>query len=647
MLAVRNVESGVLLNNGARYNNIGGGAAGAGNVISGNGDDGILIEGVEAEYNMIYGNWIGTQIDGSGPLPNHHHGVSIVDGVHNEVGAEGIGEGNIIGCNDELGVSLYNAVLNTVAGNRIGTRTSTGVSLGNSGGGVRLTADAEHNTIGPDNTISQNGGSGVLVADGSDRNTITQNRIFENTARGISLGTMYPRGNEWLIEPIISGSDRTWAEGVACPRCTVEVFSDDDDEGEVYHATVTASAIGEWRWEGWRSRFRIQATATDSVGNTSEFSRCFDSHEYNDDFDHASSIGTAIRYNSRICNRNDVDFFVVSADADDVLIVELEVPGPYLLTLYGPDRVMIAETGDYFDEALRRIVQPVDEAGEYFIKVAGILNSNDPQNTYVLSVSSAPLNTDVRVFLDEGSLLAPAVYKLIPDDDGPADVTYVDVVAEVSIDGTTSVEPYVTVEIPGDALGFPIDSGVRDCTGCPLDPVTFYVTGTGRYSATIPLAAGSSPLRKQFVFRFAIVDSDPSGDVVPSAEVRYGGSGGEVVAEADGPSIRLVRQVPVIVLTSRHHLYETTYDVGESMLFTGDRDLRPAGTPGRSIRGDAGLDLLCRRLLDPGARLGQHHLGHQESDHRQPRDARGRPVARGLDRRHRQPRRGLRGYPGR
>jgi hypothetical protein len=197
--------------------------------------------------------------------------------------------------------------------------------------------------------------------------------------------------------------------------------------------------------------------------------------------------------------------------------------------------------------------------------VDGFDRISDPEDAYVLIVNADRLNTDVRVFLDQGWVLGPAVYKLIPDDDGPADVNYVDVVAEVSVDTSGPAEPYVTVEIPGDALGFPIDSGVRDCAGCALDPVTFYVTGTGRYSATIPLAAGSAPLRKQFVFRFAVVSSDPSGEIIPSADVRYGGSGGEVVAEADGPPIRLVRQVPVIVITSRHHLYETTYDLGESM----------------------------------------------------------------------------------
>ena len=567
MLAVRNVESGVLLNNGARYNNVGGGAAGAGNVISGNGDNGVLIEGVEAEYNMIYGNWIGTQISGAGPLPNHHHGVSIVDGVHNEVGAEGIGEGNIIGSNDERGVSLFNANLNTVAGNQIGTRTSSGVSLGNSRGGVRLTADADHNTIGPDNMISYNRGTGVLVAEGSARNTITQNSIFENTARGISLSPSYEGGNELLIEPIVSGDETTWAEGVACPRCTVEVFSDDDDEGEVYHGTVTASAIGEWRWEGRRSRSRIHATATDSVGNTSEFSRCFDSWEYNDDFGHASSIGTTLRYNAYICNPRDVDFYVVSADAGDVLIAELVVPEPYRLTLYGPDRVMVAETGNRLDLDLRTLVHSVDEAGDYFLKVEGANIFSNARDSYVLSVSSDPPSTDVRVFLDEGWVLQPAVYKLIPDDDGPTDVTYVDVVAEVSIDTSEPVEPYVTVEIPDNVLRVvEEDSGVRDCAGCPLIPVTIDDPVPGRYSLTIPLLAGTAPHRKQFVFRFEVIDTNAPGEIVPAADVRYGGSEGEVVAEAVGPPIRLVRQVPVIVLTSRHHLYETTYDLGQSML---------------------------------------------------------------------------------
>jgi len=563
--ALANSGGGVLLNDGARYNRIGGSRVGEGNVISGNGDRGVKIAGGDAQRNKVYGNWIGASIDGGARLGNRFEGVSIQHGSFNEIGGAESGRGNLIADNGSAGVSLWDADLNVVAGNRIGTSTPSHLPLGNAGDGVRLEMGAQHNTIGPDNTISLNGGVGVQVYGATtDYNTITENSIFDNDGRGISLGSGVNVGNERIIEPIVSGYTSEWAEGVACSRCTVEVFSDVMDDGRTYEGTVTALATGAWRWEGYKSRRNIHATATDSSGNTSEFSRCFDPKEPNDDFDHASAIDTTLRHSSRICNRRDVDFFVVTVDADDVLIADLEVTRPYRLTLYGPDRSMIAEAGNDSDTALRRIIHTAEVTGDYYLRVDGFNRISGPDDPYVLEVSTDPLNTDVRVFLDQGSLLGPAVYKLIPDNDGPADVNYVDVVAEVTVDSSGPAEPYVTVEIPGDALGFPIDSGVRDCTGCALDPVTFYVTGTGRYSATIPLAAGSAPLRKQFVFRFAVISSDPAGDIIPSADVRYGGSDGEVVADVDGPPIRLVRQVPVIVLTSRHHLYETTYDLWDS-----------------------------------------------------------------------------------
>jgi len=581
-----NGESGVVMSGGAVSNRVGGSGAGEGNVISGNGYYGVAIFGVDAQRNKVYGNWIGTSAEGAARLGNGSGGIAITYGSFNEIGGVESGRGNLIAANGGAGVILSDADLNMVAGNRIGTSTPSYLSLGNAGDGVHLEMGARHNTIGPGNTISLNEGVGVLLYGAStDFNTITENSIYDNDGRAISLGSGINVGNENIVAPIVSSGTRDWAEGTVCPRCTVEVFSDRRDDARTYEGTVSALATGAWRWEGHSADSHIRATATDSSGNTSELSSCFDRNEPNDDFDHATLIDTDGRHPSPLCNRLDVDFFVVSVDADDVLTAKLEVPHPYRLTLYGPDRSMIAQAGSASDVALREIIHAAEVSGDYYLKVDGFDRNSDPDHSYVLIISRNPMNTDVRVFLDEGSLLGPAVYKLIPDDDGPADVTYVDVVAEVTVDSSESEEPYVTVEIPGDALGFPVGSGVRDYTGCALDPVTFHVTGTGRYGATIPLVAGSPPLRKQFMLRFAVISSDPPGDIVPSADVRYGGSDGEVVAEADGPAIRLVRQVPVIILTSRHHLYETSYDLWDSAFLLATVTWAVQGPPAGSSGG--------------------------------------------------------------
>ena len=53
----------------------------------------------------------------------------------------------------------------------------------------------------------------------------------------------------------------------------VEVYSDAADEGRVYEGTTTAHATtGAFSWNGIPSGPNVTVTATDSQGNTSEFS---------------------------------------------------------------------------------------------------------------------------------------------------------------------------------------------------------------------------------------------------------------------------------------------------------------------------------------------------------------------------------------
>ena len=61
-----NVQNGIRIYNGAQYNTIGGDTEGERNLISGNGDLGIRIDGANTSNNTISGNFIGTNADGSG-----------------------------------------------------------------------------------------------------------------------------------------------------------------------------------------------------------------------------------------------------------------------------------------------------------------------------------------------------------------------------------------------------------------------------------------------------------------------------------------------------------------------------------------------------------------------------------------------------
>lgn len=65
-------------------------------------------------------------------------------------------------------------------------------------------------------------------------------------------------------------------EGSVCAGCSVEIFSDAADEGRIYEGVTTANAIlPAFSWNGTVSGPNVTATATDSQGNTSEFSAPF------------------------------------------------------------------------------------------------------------------------------------------------------------------------------------------------------------------------------------------------------------------------------------------------------------------------------------------------------------------------------------
>lgn len=78
-----------------------------------------------------------------------------------------------------------------------------------------------------------------------------------------------------LPAPVIRAVDGTSVSGTACANCTVEVFSDDEDEGGIYEGTAIAGASGAFVFrkpDGLTGPY-ITATATDRDGNTSEFSQ--------------------------------------------------------------------------------------------------------------------------------------------------------------------------------------------------------------------------------------------------------------------------------------------------------------------------------------------------------------------------------------
>jgi titin len=179
---------------GAPSNTIGGTAAGAGNVISGNNQHGVYINASGATGNEVQGNYIGTDVTGTADLGNSSNGVYINDAPGNTIGGTLAGAGNVISGNDNHGVEIYgSSATNTVEGNYIGTDANGTADLGNSLDGVRI-GQAPGNTIGgttagAGNVISGNDQHGVYIYWGSATgNDVQGNYIGTDVTGTADLG---------------------------------------------------------------------------------------------------------------------------------------------------------------------------------------------------------------------------------------------------------------------------------------------------------------------------------------------------------------------------------------------------------------------------------------------------------------------------
>ena len=268
--AVPNGE-GITIWQGAENNTIGGSSVGERNVISGNNNDGVEIW---SNGNSIIGNYIGTNAAGDAPLPNWT-GVAVLDADNNIIGGPNEGERNVISGNDYGGVLLVGTG-NKVIGNYIGTNAAGDAPMPNQQKGVDI--GAAQNLVGglsegERNVIAYNAQEGVLVRSSATGNTIRGNSIHSNGLKGIAT---IDGGNLELAPPIIDsvGGSVSGHTDPKCYPCTVEIFSDDEDEGRSYHGFTTTNddATGTWTYSGTVTGPNVTATVTDAGGNTSEFS---------------------------------------------------------------------------------------------------------------------------------------------------------------------------------------------------------------------------------------------------------------------------------------------------------------------------------------------------------------------------------------
>ncbi|OYV88149.1 MAG: hypothetical protein B7Z73_09090, partial [Planctomycetia bacterium 21-64-5] len=176
--------NGVLVADASGTNQIGGAGMlpGFGNLISGNAKAGVMI-GTGADNNMVEGNFIGSNVSGATALPNGADGVMVQGSTGDTIGGTSATLRNVISGNANNGVLLQNSNSNTVEGNFIGTNAGGTAALANGADGVALET-ASNDTIGGTGMPGQLSGADNLisgnVADGVYLNVADNNLVQGN-----------------------------------------------------------------------------------------------------------------------------------------------------------------------------------------------------------------------------------------------------------------------------------------------------------------------------------------------------------------------------------------------------------------------------------------------------------------------------------
>ena len=308
--AVSNSGHGISVAGGA--NTIGGTAAGAGNVISGNALRGVVING-GGSGSVVQGNLIGTDKNGTVDLGNSGDGIAIV-ATNVTVGGASAAARNVISGNNQSGINVSNTGA-VIKGNYIGVQADGATALQNNASGITIVSSAGGTTVGgtaagEGNVIAFNLSDGIQVTGGSLNNRFSGNSIFSNgsTAPNLGidlLGTDGVNANDAgdpdtgsnnlqnfpVLASVISGGANTTIQGTlnstANTQFTVEFFANPacdasgNGEGQTFLGSTSVTtdgsgnaAISATLAVATSAGQAVTATATDPSGNTSEFSAC-------------------------------------------------------------------------------------------------------------------------------------------------------------------------------------------------------------------------------------------------------------------------------------------------------------------------------------------------------------------------------------
>ncbi len=226
-----NTVSGNVIGGSSSVNSSTGDLSGAGNLISGNSEGGLVLSG--ATGNLVEGNWIGTNVSGTADIANNPTGSNATnyeDNVdllsssnNNTIGGVSTvdshgklsGLGNLISGSGYQGIYINASTGNLIEGNYVGTDPSGTYGLSNSYSGIYLDTGSASNTIGgtsavsttasfTGNLVSGNANYGIAInGSGSSGNLVEGNDVGTNAAgNAVLTTTAYAFGGGTVTLPI-------------------------------------------------------------------------------------------------------------------------------------------------------------------------------------------------------------------------------------------------------------------------------------------------------------------------------------------------------------------------------------------------------------------------------------------------------------
>ncbi len=170
---------------------IGGIGAGKGNLISGNGSHGIYLSGSDSA--LVQGNNIGTNLSATAKISNGGAGIAVSTSTTVTIGGASNGAGNVISGNGRQGVVVAGGNLCYIYGNHIGTgQTGTETGLGNDSSSVKVYNSELTDTIkvgglneGQGNIIADGAYAGVYVDRNGAEIEVAGNTIRNHAVSGV------------------------------------------------------------------------------------------------------------------------------------------------------------------------------------------------------------------------------------------------------------------------------------------------------------------------------------------------------------------------------------------------------------------------------------------------------------------------------